>query len=169
MRIPISHIAEAYDPAYGRFKNSVSPGWPEKFRLAAWFFSPILAATLKKRWLISIIAGVSVLQVVMVAAGLGGWRCPIHSVLNITCPGCGLSTAVVLLIKGNWQSSIQVHAFAPLMAGVLVFLTVTRMLPTAMQLEVIGWIAALEKRTGIAAICLMSMVVYWLLRIFEIL
>jgi hypothetical protein len=85
-----------------------------------WFFTPVIGPMLQNRWFILILAGVGVVQLALTITGLTGWQCPIRSTFGVTCPGCGLTTAIAMLLKGNWHMAVQTHAFAPLLLIILI-------------------------------------------------
>ena len=160
-------MAELYTPAYGQKRKTAAAGKSTKFEYMKGFFIPVAAPLLQNRWFILIITGVGVAQLVLTITGLPGWQCPIRSAFGVTCPGCGLTTAIVMLLKGNWQIAVQTHAFAPLILLILISMLVATALPAAYLSKISGNIAWLERKTGITAIVLWSMVIYWLLRVFD--
>jgi hypothetical protein len=164
----ISQIAESYNPAYRQPGKAAHSGDPGKSRLVGWFFTPVLAPMLLNRWPILIIAAVGVAQLVLIAAGLNGWQCPIRSTFGVTCPGCGLSTAMTLLVKGYWTAALRMHVFAPLFLVVLMMMAVVLALPAVYLKRISAAMAQLERKTGLTAIITLGMVLYWLLRVFNI-
>ena len=54
---------------------------------------------------------------------LTGIGCPIRFSTGISCPGCGMSRAVLLLLSGHFQAAFQMHplVYAVLPAGVWLF------------------------------------------------
>ncbi|MDX2441038.1 MAG: DUF2752 domain-containing protein [Desulfobacterales bacterium] len=108
---------------------------------------------------------VATLQVVLISAGLRGWQCPIHSTLGIQCPGCGLSTAMSLLIKGDWQGAMRTHAFAPVFLFAFVLMGIVSILPENLHRKAVLQIAAIEKHTAFAAYILFGIIVYWIFRL----
>ena len=163
----INRIAESYNPAYGQKPKTAATGQSTKCEYMQWFFRPVLAPLLQSRWFIIIFAGVGVVQLALTITGLTGWQCPIRSTFGVTCPGCGLTTAMAMLLRGNWQMAVQTHAFAPLLLIILMSMLVAIALPAAYLSRITGIVARLEQKTGIAAIILLSMVIYWLLRVFD--
>jgi hypothetical protein len=168
LQVIISQIAESYNPAYGKPGRSEPSGETNKPRHSNWFFTPVLAPLLQNRRLICILAAVGVAQLILVATGWNGWQCPIRSTFGIICPGCGLSTAMTLLVKGHWAEAVRMHVFAPLFLMVLVFMAGAIALPAVYLKRLSAGVAALERKTGITAIMTLGMVLYWLLRIFVI-
>jgi hypothetical protein len=164
----IHRIAETYNPAYRRAGKSAAAGEATRSRRFQWLFTPILAPVLKNRWLLRILTAAGLVQVLLIAAGLEGWQCPLRSALGVICPGCGLTTAVVLLVKGNLRAALQIHAFAPPVLIVLIFMTITSILPSKYRLKAANRIAEVERRTGAVALVLFGMILYWFVRIFEI-
>ena len=168
MQVIISQIAESYNPAYGKPGRAEPYGETYKLRPSNWFFTPVLAPLLQNRRLICIFAAVGLAQLILVATGWNGWQCPIRSTFGIICPGCGLSTAMTLLVKGHWAEAVRMHVFAPLFLMVLVFMAGTIALPAVYLKRLSAGVAALERKTGITAIMMLGMVLYWLLRVFVI-
>jgi Protein of unknown function (DUF2752) len=131
--------------------------------------TPILAPILEDRILPFILTVVGPVQVGLLAIGQHGWQCPIKAVLGIPCPGCGLSTATLLLLKGRWRESLAVHAFAPVFLVGLVMIAVVSLLPGRWRSPAIATIAALERHTGVVAIVLLALVGYWGIRLLSVL
>lgn len=120
---------------------------------------------MEERPLALTLAGVAAIHLSLVAAGLPAWQCPIRAATGIPCPGCGLSTATALLLRGRWQESLAQHAFAPVFLFGAALLVVVSAAPERMRMSVIGQIERLERRTGLTAIILIGLVVYWLIRL----
>jgi hypothetical protein len=133
-------------------------------RIANWYFFPAFAPIIQNRWLLLILAGLGIFQVGLVDAGWWGWQCPIEAIFGIPCPGCGLTRSMVLLIHGEWQAAVATHAFAPLFLATLILLAICGALPRRFQRCVSQYIAAFEKRTGIAVLVVLGMLIYWGLR-----
>jgi hypothetical protein len=163
----ITKIAESYNPAYGQRRKTNPPGDAIHARLIKGFYTPVLAPLLQNRWLICIFVTFGVAQLMLVFFGLTGWQCPIYATLGVICPGCGLTTAMTMLLQGHWQPAVQTHAFAPVILIVLMMMLVAMGLPIAYLRKFSGSVERLERKSGITAILLLSMVVYWLLRIFD--
>jgi len=128
-------------------------------------YKPFFAPLLQKRRIALILLCVASLQVVLISAGLRGWQCPIYSTLGIPCPGCGLSTAMSLLIKGDWQGAIHTHAFAPVFLFAFVLMGIVSILPENLHRKAVLQIAAIEKHTAFAAYILFGIIVYWVFRL----
>ena len=97
--------------------------------------------------------------------GLTGWVCPIRTATGIPCPGCGLTTAVVQFLHGDFVESLETHAFAPVfLLALLVMLAALTLPPNARQ-RLISFVHRLETRFGITAWVLFSLVVYWGIRL----
>ena len=161
-------IVESYNPAYGQPAGTARSKDTRKSLKFAWFFTPVLGSLLSDRWLTAIFLGVGLTQVILVTIGLQGWQCPIENALGISCPGCGLTTAMTLLLKGQWAAAVEMHAFAPLFWVILAGMLVAMGLPSASLRTLSAAITAIERKTGIAAIVMLSMLLYWLLRVLTI-
>lgn len=126
---------------------------------------PIIARLAENRWLSLILLGAFSLQAGLAAFGLTGWQCPIRMVTGVPCPGCFLSTAIGLLLKGEWRESLSKHAFAPifLLGAILILLVV--LLPDQLHHKAVSAIERFEMRTGVVAILLFGLIAYWLARL----
>ena len=133
----------------------------------AWF-APVLSTFIKERTESLVLAGVGVAQVGLVYAHLPGWPCPFKAAFGIPCPGCGLSTACSLLLHGQWQKSLQTHAFAPFFLLGIVVVIGGCLLPGQLRDLFIQRIRAFESRTGLTAWFLVSLFLYWGLRLFKL-
>jgi len=130
----------------------------------AWF-TPLFSTLLQERRVALVLLGAGALQLGLSLLGLPGWACPIKTVLGIPCPGCGLTRAIGELLSGDWRHALSTHAFAPifLLAGAI--LLVVTLLPKAQRTAAISAISAFEKRTGISTLVLISLLVYWCIRL----
>ena len=126
---------------------------------------PFFALLLQKRRIALILLCAVTLQTVLISVGLRGWQCSIHSTLGVPCPGCGLSTAMTLLIKGDWQRAIHTHAFAPVFLFAFVLMGITSILPENLHRKAVLQIAAIEKHTAFAAYILFGIIIYWIFRL----
>ena len=126
--------------------------------------SPVFPV-LRDRKFTLILAGAAGVQIALVSLSLPGWDCPFLRLTGIPCPGCGLSRAVILLLKGDFAGSLRFHAFAPifLLAAVAVILTV--LLPKSVIQPAISKAELLERKTGFTVIILVGLILYWLGRL----
>jgi len=168
LQVLIAKIVESYNPAYGQPEKTAPCGDPGQSRPFGWFFTPVLGPLLSNRWLVGIFLGVGLSQLALVVTGIGGWQCPIRSTLGITCPGCGLSTAMALLVKGQWAAAIAMHAVAPVFLIALVLVATAIMLPRQYLAKLSMAVSLLERKTGITATIVLGLILYWLLRTFII-
>jgi hypothetical protein len=126
---------------------------------------PILASILNNRSACALITGATILQLGLVSAGLPAWQSPTHMVFGIPDPGCGLSRAIVALLRGNWRTSLIFHAFAPLFVVALSLIGITTFLPRGPRDKLVALVEALEHRTGLTSIVLIGLMLYWLARL----
>jgi hypothetical protein len=96
---------------------------------------------------------------------LPSWQCPILHATGVPCPGCGLSRAIVLLLRGELRESIRFHAFAPIFLLVGIALAITVVLPESMVQPAIYEAEVLERKTGFTVIILAGLIIYWLARL----
>lgn len=126
---------------------------------------PILASILKSRPVCALVLGAVALQLALVNSGLPGWQSPIHTVLGIPGPGCGLTRATITLMDGNWRASLRFHAFAPFLMAALSLIAIATVLPASLRDKVVTVVKGLERRTGVTAFLLIGLVIYWLARL----
>jgi len=167
LQLPITKIAESYNPACGQRKRTIPPGDPADSRFIKGGVTPVLAPVLQNRRLICGFVGFGLAQLLLVFLGLPGWQCPIYETLGVICPGCGMTTAITLLLRGHWQLAVQTHAFAPVILIALMMMIIAMGLGSAYLRRFSARVERLERKSGITAILLLSMVAYWLLRIFD--
>jgi hypothetical protein len=122
------------------------------------------ASLLRSRVTGALVAGIAALQLGLAALGLSGWPCPLLSGLGIPCPGCGLTRATLELLSGQWRAALSHHAFAPFLLLALAVLGGASLLPAGLRLSLIDGVERLERRTGLTALVLVSLVLYWIAR-----
>lgn len=105
------------------------------------------------------------MQLSLSALGLPAWRSPLHSTFGIPDFGCGLTRAILALLRGDWRTSLTFHAFAPFFLSALTLIVLAAILPATLREKIIVQIEALERRTGLTTILLVGLVVYWLARL----
>jgi Protein of unknown function (DUF2752) len=126
--------------------------------------SPVFPV-LRDRKFTLILAGAAGLQIALVSLSLPGWDCPFFHTTGIPCPGCGLSRAMILLLKGDLVGSLRFHAFAPIVLLAAVALILTVLLPKSVIQPAIHQAELLERRTGFTVIILVGLILYWLARL----
>jgi hypothetical protein len=122
------------------------------------------ASLLRSRPTAALLAGIAMLQLGLAAFGLPGWPCPLLHGLGIPCPGCGLSRAAMELLRGQWHTALSHHAFAPLLLAATAVIGGASLLPESLRLALIGGVERLERRTGLTALVLAGLVLYWIAR-----
>ncbi|UPM51523.1 DUF2752 domain-containing protein [Synechococcus sp. A10-1-5-1] len=89
--------------------------------------------------------------------GLPGWSCPLRALTGIPCPTCYLTRATAASLTGNLDGALELHAFGPVMAGLLIGWSVLsirqrRLLPRGIPAWPLGAMA-------------LALLGYWLLRL----
>lgn len=88
------------------------------------------------------------------AARFGGLPCPFRLVTGLACPGCGITTMLLALGRGNIAAAFAANPF----------LFATAPVPLALWLRQ-GWLAARGRRLGpkaeAAALCYAAALVVW--------
>lgn len=130
-------------------------------------FAAVLGPLMQNRWIIVLLAALTAMQAALAAVLTVAWQCPVKSTLGVICPGCGLTRAVVLFAQGHWKAAIDLHAFAPVVFGIGIFLVIGASLPTGRRHKFAERVAAFERRTAIVALLMLSIAAYWILRIIQ--
>jgi Protein of unknown function (DUF2752) len=125
---------------------------------------PPFTSLVRSRPLAALLAGIAGLQLALVAFGVPGWPCPLLHGLGIPCPGCGLSRAVIELLRGDWRGAIELHAFSPLLLIAIVMILGTSLLPERHRIPVIAWVERAERHTGLSVLLLVGLLLYWAFR-----
>jgi hypothetical protein len=134
-------------------------------RLPEFNVTPIIAPLLRSRAASLGLLTIGAVQVGAVALGISGWQCPMRAMLHLPCPGCGLTRAVMHCLRGDWQAGLQYHLFAPVVIVFLLTLICSGVFPTIPRLKIITGIEVLERRFGLAALLLIGLMLYWILRL----
>lgn len=129
------------------------------------FSIPLIANLLEQRQLSLAILGAVGLQAGLTMAGLPGWPCLFRHSLGIPCPGCGLSRAMVALLQGEWDTAFSFHAFAPLVLVVILLVAAATLISDRPRRRLTESIARLERRSGLGALIIAGMLLYWLGRL----
>ena len=88
---------------------------------------------------------------------LPGWPCPLRALTGIPCPTCFLTRATTEALHGDLNSSVQWHAFGPVVAAMLIVWSVL-----AIQQRQLMPFAIHAWHLIVAAVALIS---YWLVRL----
>lgn len=124
-----------------------------------------LSTLLRDRRLGFVLTGVLGLHVGLVLLRLPSWQCPFFRLTGVPCPGCGLTRACFLLLRGEVQASIKFHAFAPVFVVFISLVILGTLLPTSVTEPLIDKAEKLERQTGLTIIILGGLILYWLARL----
>jgi hypothetical protein len=128
--------------------------------------SPLcLSAIMRNRNEAIVIAMATVVQLVLGVSHLPGWPCPVLQATGIPCPGCGLTRAVIALIKGNWSTAFTLHAFAPILLVAAFLIICSSLLPQPYRRGLISGVELIERRTHVTSILAVGLILYWLARL----
>ena len=128
-------------------------------------FPLILATLLADRKIAAILSAAAFFIVILKMAGLAGWQCPVDTAIGRSCPGCGLTRALVALMGGNWQVAVQTHLLAPVAAVAMALLATVAILPAAHGRKIAAAVAVMESRSGIGLLVISTAVVQWIGRL----
>lgn len=115
--------------------------------------------------MVLVLAGVGLVQTVLVALRLPGWPCAFRQATGIPCPGCGLSRALASLLRGDLTTGLTFHAFAPLLAAGGLFLVAAALMREDARTRLAQRVGALESRTGLSVWLAAAFLVYWVMRL----
>lgn len=134
-------------------------------RTAQRFALPVLAQVMERRATGLVIGAVAALHLGLMHFELPSWPCPVRHTLGIPCPGCGLSRAIAALLHGDWRTALARHAFAPILLAALVLMVGMALLPEDVRRRSLAAVARFERNTGLTALLLVALMVYWLVRL----
>ena len=126
---------------------------------------PPISPVLRDRKFALVLAGAAGLQLTLVSFSLPGWVCPIFHLTGIPCPGCGMSRAIMLLLRGDLRGSLRYHAFAPIFLLTIVAVILASVLPGLITEPVVSKAEELEGKTRLTTIILIGLMLYWLARL----
>ncbi|HBB88870.1 MAG TPA: hypothetical protein DC047_14775 [Blastocatellia bacterium] len=126
---------------------------------------PPISPILRDRKFTFALVGATGLHIALVSLNLPSWECPIFRLTGIPCPGCGLSRATMLLLKGDLAGSFRFHAFAPIFLFAISTLILSVLLPRSILQPAIARAELIERKTGLAALILGGLIIYWLARL----
>jgi len=133
------------------------------------WYTPAFSSLLENRREGLLIAGAGVLHLGLSLAGLPGWECPFLAVTGIPCPGCGLTHATMQFLRGDVISSLQTHAFAPILLFALAVMFFALILPEKYRQALIATVKGVEMRSGLTSLLLSALMLYWCVRLMGIL
>lgn len=124
-----------------------------------------ISPVLRDRRFTAALVGATGLHVALVSLSLPSWECPFFRLTGVPCPGCGLSRAVLLLLKGNVGAAVRYHAFAPIFVLAFIALLLSILLPKSIIQPAIARAELTERKTGLTALILAGLILYWLARL----
>lgn len=95
---------------------------------------------------------------------LPGWSCPLRALSGIPCPACFLTRATALALRGNLTDSLQLHAFGPPVALILMAWSVLALGQRRLR-PVLPLRRTWRPGGRLAVATALAMGVYWLLRL----
>jgi hypothetical protein len=125
----------------------------------------VIASLLKNQAEARVLVLIGILHLILASVGFSGWSCPILLATGVPCPGCGVTRASAALLKGDWRNMASLHIFAPVLLAVLVLSGFIAFLPDELRARVIDRIELIELRTNLSLIFLLSLFLYWGLRL----
>jgi hypothetical protein len=75
-----------------------------------------------------------------------------------------LTRATLELLAGQWRAALSHHAFAPVLLVALAVIGGASLLPAGLRITLIDGVERIERRTGLTAVVLVGLVLYWIAR-----
>src|SRR6266404_6405684 len=119
---------------------------------------PPVSPVLRDRKFTFALAGATGLHIALVSLSLPSLECPFFRLTGIPCPGCGLSRATMLLLKGDLAGSFRFHAFAPIFLFAIVALILSVLLPKSIIQPAITRAELIERNTGLTVLILAGLI-----------
>ncbi len=95
---------------------------------------------------------------IMAHTGGQGLACPLRTLTGIPCPCCGMTTAVVAIMRGGWLAAVRANPFAYLLAALVIGTAPVLVARAAGWLAPPRpWPAAARRRTGQVMACLAAL------------
>ena len=132
--------------------------------LPQYVFPPI-SPILRDRKFTFALVGATGLHIALVSLNLPSWECPFFRLTGVPCPGCGLSRATTLFLKGDLTGSLRFHAFAPVFLFAIIALILSVLLPKSIIQPAISRAELIERKTGLTVLILGGLILYWLARL----
>jgi len=133
------------------------------------WYAPAFSSLLESRREALVLFGAGALHLGLSLAGLPAWNCPIRAATGIPCPGCGLTRATIQLLHGDVASSLQTHAFAPVLLLLIVFMIAALFLPEKGRRLLISYFKNLETHYGLTSYLMVTFMLYWCVRLMGVL
>ncbi len=132
---------------------------------SASLYRPMLAPlTAHRSWVFGL-AAIGSLQVGLALASLPGWVCPIHAATGLPCPGCHMTESIRLLLHGQVLDAFRAHAFAPVFLAVFLLVFGIAVQPGTRRERALYDLDNFERRTGLFGWMLVSLMIYWFIRL----
>ena len=125
----------------------------------------ILISILQNRRLTLLLFAAAVVHLGFSAVGISIWQCPLRLFTGLECPGCGLSTATLCLLSGNWHLALETHTLAPVVIVGLLLLGANSIAPNGYHQKLLRWVAV-DRKVKLIPLVVAIAFIYWGVRIF---
>jgi hypothetical protein len=126
---------------------------------------PLIGPILRHGLLFRLLLAGCIVSAVTGAMGVPLVECPVPRLTGGICPGCGLTRGVLALLQGRPVLAMHYHAFSPLAVLVGLLFAVMAFTPDRQRLAAAAGIERFERRTGLSAVLLIVLHVYWIVRL----
>ncbi len=125
-------------------------------------------ASRKTRSAVAVLLAAGAVQFGLTWLGLPGWVCPVHAATGWPCPGCGLSRALVELVRGHFATAIALHPFAPVVLVSALFTAGLAVLPPHRRQRIISRLAVANHRLRASWWLAATLMVHWAAQIVRV-
>ena len=119
---------------------------------------------MRQRGASAAIAAAAFVQIATTAKSITLMECPMLHWLGVPCPTCGMTRACVALLRGS-PDWIRFHALAPVALITIALLSLAAILPATVRFNLADRVEAIERRTGLPALVLAAVLLYWIVRL----
>ncbi len=129
------------------------------------WYSPAFSSLLTNRREGLVVFSIGGIYLVLNLIGVPVWVCPIRAAIGIPCPGCGLTTAIMQFLRGDFLGSFKTHAFAPVFLFAIFVMATNLLLPLGTRQRLVSFVYYLETHFGVTSWVLLAFFVYWGIRL----
>jgi hypothetical protein len=119
----------------------------------------------KTRSAVAVLLAAGAVQFGLTWLGLPGWVCPVRAATGWPCPGCGLSRALVELVRGHLATAIALHPFAPVALGGALLAATMMALPSGPRQRALARLALADRRVRATWWLAAGLIAHWALEI----
>jgi hypothetical protein len=126
---------------------------------------PVVAVLMRNPMVVWILFAVVSVHLLLARWSVTLWDCAFRETTGLSCPGCGLTRASLMLFRGQWREAAQIHPFSPFFGLFGLFLVLSALLPQVPRRRLAEAVERVERRTGATWIVLVAFLGYAIIRL----